>query len=335
MAEYVKTIPTVKERDNKDVVAPSKTTATSSSEMHHDHQPGATSKSPRAVSLPTAATSSSEMRHDHQPGASMSNDTAANDQVLTYLEECIAADTEEPELMREERKLIGSVVGQLNWAARQARFDSSYVASLVQQLAGQGKVSALKWLNLGIKRAQEEVILKVRNLHCALDEIMILSVSDAAYGAMPKGASQGGTMTLLASPRVMEGRAPVCVLEATSNKIHLVVRCSMSAEVSNLATAFEHGDYVRAVFAELVDPKFMTARWKIAVAQWKHVLITDAKTGYDVIQSEALPTDRKIAIDMGVLREAMLEHGSACMIRCIPGAICRVTALRSGTTTRP
>ena len=56
------------------------------------------------------------------------------------------------------------------------------------------------------------------------------------------------------------------------------------------------------------------------MARWRHVLITDAKTGYDVIQSESSPTDRKIAIDVGVLCEAMLEHGTSCMIRWVPGS---------------
>ena len=78
------------------------------------------------------------------------------------------------------------MVGQLNWAARQARFDLAFVASFVQQLAGQGKVEALRWLNMGVKRAQEDVIVKVRNLGCDLQDLLVLSVSDAAFGAMPK-----------------------------------------------------------------------------------------------------------------------------------------------------
>ena len=66
-------------------------------------------------------------------------------------------DTSEETLTEAERKLIGSVVGQLNWAARHARYDLAFIASLVQQLAGQGKVEALKWLNMGVKRAQESL----------------------------------------------------------------------------------------------------------------------------------------------------------------------------------
>ena len=65
-----------------------------------------------------------------------------------------------------DRRVIGSLVGQLNWAARQSRYDLCYVASLVQQLAGRGKLEALKWLDHGVRRAQDDIVFKVRNLGC-------------------------------------------------------------------------------------------------------------------------------------------------------------------------
>ena len=95
---------------------------------------------------------------------------------------------------------------------------------------------------------------------------------------------------MLAHPCVPQ----VCVLEGNSAKVHCVVRCSMSAEISSGATAYEHGDYVRAVLAELLDSRSEVQRWKAHVAQWRHVLAMDAKTGYDAISSETLPSDRRL-----------------------------------------
>ena len=149
---------------------------------------------------------------------------------------------------------------------------------------------------------------------------MLISVSDAAYGAMPGGHSQGGNLVMLANPGVLQGRAPVCILEGNSTKIHRVVRCSMSAEISALATAYEHGDFVRAVLAELLDDRFQIQHWKGHAAQWRHVLATDAKTGYDAISSETLPSDRKIAVDVAVLRQAVLEEDVGCFVRWVPGS---------------
>ena len=193
------------------------------------------------------------------------------------------------------------------------------MSSLVQQLAGAGKASAIKWINLAVKRAREPVPFKVRNLGCALEDIVFVSASDAAYGAMPGGGSQGGLLVMLASPQALEGEGAVCVVEGMSAKIQRIVRASMSAEVSSLATAYEHGDYVRAVFAELVDPSFRLDRWKVSAGRWRHVLATDARTGFDALNNETLPSDRKIAIDIGVLRQAMVESGGSAFVRWVPG----------------
>ena len=112
-----------------------------------------------------------------------------------------------------QKKVISSLVGQLNWAAIQGRYDLAYVASLVQQLAGQGRRDALRWLNLRIKRAQESLNVKVRHLGCELEELIVISASDAAYGAIPGGHSQGADLVLLGHPRVLLGVAPICILE--------------------------------------------------------------------------------------------------------------------------
>ena len=45
----------------------------------------------------------------------------------------------------------------------------------------------------------------------------------------------------------------------------------------------------------------------------------DAKTGYDVLNSEVTTSDRKIMIDAAVLREAMLEEGAQNFVRWMPG----------------
>ncbi|CAE7410031.1 TY5A, partial [Symbiodinium microadriaticum] len=235
----------------------------------------------------------------------------AEDGVVEYIHDVITGVGAESELTPEEKRLIGSVVGQLNWAARQGRYDLGFVASLIQQLAGQGKAEALRWVNAAVRRAREPMEVLVRKFDCDLSELLVVSVSDAAYGAMPNGSSQGGTMVLFADPAVLHGQGAVCIMEAASVKIQRVVRCSMSAEVSSLATAFEHGDFVRAVLAELLDPTFRMDRWKLSASRWRHLLVTDAKTGYDAISSEVLPSDRKIAIDVGVLRQGLLEPETA------------------------
>ena len=45
------------------------------------------------------------------------------------------------------------------------------------------------------------------------------------------------------------------------------------------------------------------------------VLVTDARTGCDSMNSESLPKDRKIATDVGLLRQGLFEDSSGCQVR--------------------
>ena len=209
-------------------------------------------------------------------------------------------------LTETERVKIGSILGQINWAARQGRYDLSYGVSHCQQLAGAGLREAMEWTAKLIARARKEVEVKVSKLDCDLKEVVIISASDAAYAAQPKGHSQGGVMCMMANPKVLDGIAPVAVLEAQSMKIQRVVRCSMSAELSMAAEAFEHGDFARAVLAETLFADFDIRRWKWYASRRSHYLVIDAKTGYDVMNS-------------AVLREALIEEGTGNYVRWIPG----------------
>ena len=225
----------------------------------------------------------------------------------------------EEELNEYDKKLAASVLGQLNWAARQGRYDLSYGVSHCQQLVGVGKKQALEFTQKLLRRAKQEKEMKVAKLDCSLEEMIVISASDAAYAAQPRGSSQGGVTCLLASPTVLQGDGHVATLEAQSMKIARVVRCSMSAELSMAATAFEHGDFLRALLAEVLKKNFVIQEWKWWSSHWKHYLVIDATTGYDVLNSEVTTSDRKIMIDAAVLREAMLEEGAQNFVRWMPG----------------
>ena len=130
--------------------------------------------------------------------------------------------------------------------------------------------------------------------------MIVLSISDAAYGSQPEGGSQGGLLVGIASPLILEGPAPIVLLEGASSKLQRVVRCSMAAELSQAATAYEHVDYVRAVWAEIVMKDFELHAWKYWASKWRHFLVLDAKVAYDALQSDNTPTDRKLIVDIAV-----------------------------------
>ena len=237
---------------------------------------------------------------------------------IPFVMEREKTDMERP-LTESEKKSISSVVGQLAWAARQCRYDLSYGCSTIQQMAGDGAPQTMGLVNRVVKKAHEVKEMKVGNLGCALSEVVFLSISDANYAGQPTGGSQGGVLVALANPAIQEGEAPLIFLEGHSSKLHRVVRCSMAAELSVAATAFEHGDYVRTVFAEMVKASFSLSRWKLEACCWRHILVLDAKVAYDALRSETAPTDRKLIVDIAVLSEALEDPTGHSFVRWVPG----------------
>ena len=221
-------------------------------------------------------------------------------------------------MTKEEKVELSSLIGQLNWMSRQGRYDLSFGVSHVQQLAaGDGK-EALEWPNKVVYRAkqsQHQVVKKFDDWQ----NFVVISASDAAYGAQPGGRSQGGVVVGLAEAKILEGEAKICIVEAASMKIQRVVRCSMSAEVSMAATAFEHGDFVRAALSEMINRDFQLKQWKLWASMRPHYLVIDAKTGFDVLTNETQTTDRKIQIDLAVLKQALTENTSETFVKWVPG----------------
>ena len=74
-----------------------------------------------------------------------------------------------------DKKLAASVLGQLNWAARQGRYDLSYGVSHCQQLVGVGKKQALEFTQKLLRRAKQEKEMKVAKLDCSVEEMIVIS----------------------------------------------------------------------------------------------------------------------------------------------------------------
>ena len=73
------------------------------------------------------------------------------------------------------------------------------------------------------------------------------------------------------------------------------------------ATAFEHGDFVRAALSEMINRDFQLKQWKLWASMRPHYLVIDAKTGFDVLTNETQTTDRKIQPQTGLDREHLRD----------------------------
>ena len=54
-------------------------------------------------------------------------------------------------------------------------------------------------------------------------------------------------------------------------------------------------------------------------SHWQHYLVIDAKTEFDVLNNDTQTSDRKIQIDLAVLKQALMEGNSNAFVRWNPG----------------
>ena len=123
----------------------------------------------------------------------------------------------------------------------------------------------------------------------------------------------------LANPKITNGHAGAAVVEAFSQRIKRVVRSSLAAEVAAASLGFEHGDFVRAVLAEATLAPFSLRDWRRYAATWRQVNVIDARTAFDLLQSESVPADRRTAIDVAALRESLRDPEARSCTRWLPG----------------
>ena len=218
-----------------------------------------------------------------------------------------------------EKKWVSSVGGQLLWMARQGRADLAFGISKIQQMAGARDPETIKSLNQLVAKARQPYKMIYQKLPGTMEDLVFLAVSDASYGSMPKGRSQGGMMILVANQEILEGESLVNCILYHSAVLKRVVRSSLAAEISQAAETLDQCEYVRAMLAEIWDSQFSLPLWRWSASRWAEVLVLDSKTGYDVLNSISNGEDKRLAIDVAMIKEAIYEEGSNRWVRWVPG----------------
>ena len=233
--------------------------------------------------------------------------------------ECDASLPDDQPLDAQQLAQLRASVGQLGWLAKQGRPDIAFAVSYLQQNMIDATVSTLRLLNSTIKRAKTPFEVVIRDLQCSLSEIMVVVATDGALAVMPRGKSQLGLMVMLSNPKVQTELAPVVPIEWSSTSCKRVVRSSSAVEAAAASLGYEHAEFLRAVLCEIRDPDFSVRQWSMHVQRCPILLVLDAKVAYDCLSSDELPQDRRTALDIRALREALADPQSASLCRWVPG----------------
>ena len=202
-----------------------------------------------------------------------------------YIDQLTLLDTRESDMVTKELK---SKIGQLAWVAGQTRPDISYdVCQLSVKDGASSDQMNVKKLNRIIKR------LKHNNVHINfpkmnLSKTKIICFTDASFGNLPDGASQGGYIVFLVAEN-----GKCAPLTWQSRKLRRVVKSTLSAETMALMEGVECSILLRAIFKELVGQTNEIPIFGII----------DSASLRDSLESSKTVQDKRLKIDICVLRD--------------------------------
>ena len=108
-----------------------------------------------------------------------------------------------------------------------------------------------------------------------------------------------------------DGFGPVSTLCWRSHRLRRRVRSTLGAETMAMSEGTEAADVFRAYLAEGRCKDFSLRNWHMAVAQVAATSLTDCKSLFDHLhkQGSSPPDDRRLGLDMQILRDLMENGG--------------------------
>ena len=205
-----------------------------------------------------------------------------------------------------EKVAMRSVLGALGYLARESRPDLSGPVLILQGRLNRAQVSDIQETKraVGLAKAHTDLALPVCKV--PLDQVCIVSYGDASGGSTRAEQAQAGYVIMFADMSLLPGlAAPVTLVSWRSHRVKRVVASASAAEATGLSEAIAQGDWVRALWSEMV--------LGLSLREWRErkkdvpplVSVTDSKGNYDHLHNETIgpDEDRRSAIDLAIIRE--------------------------------
>ena len=195
------------------------------------------------------------------------------------------------ELSEREKSEYKALLGQLNWISTNTRPDISFETCNLSVSHNKATVSDLLRLNKLVSRAVSSPLKIYVPRLWSLESCSLECFSDASFANLSDGGSQGGFIIFL---KDVNGNR--CPLHWQSRKVRRVVKSTLSAEALALLDGAETAVYLGKMLQELTRNICKV-----------HCMV-DNKSLYDTIYSSKSVEDKRLRIDIAVLRD-MLSRG--------------------------
>ena len=193
-----------------------------------------------------------------------------------------------------------SVLGALGYLARESRPDLSGPVSILQSRFNKAQVSSWRQIEWsGWPRVTQ--ISHCPHAQIPLDQTCLVSYGDATRDER----AQAGYVIVFADRALLEGMAaPVTLVSWRSHRVKRVVTSASAAEAMGLSEAIAQGDWVRALWSEVVLGLNLR-EWREQENVPQLISVTDPKGNYDHLHNETVDPseDREGAIDLAIIRE--------------------------------
>ena len=197
-------------------------------------------------------------------------------------------------ITEEEKSSLRSVIGQLNWLSMQTRPDLAYDVCELSTSLKDGTVSLLKQANKVIKKAKFfDVCLFFPKMD--LTDLSITAFADASHGNLTDGGSQGGMFIEVRSGGY------TCPVEWQSKRIRRAAKSTLAAETIALVEAIDNAIYVKHMIQEILH---------VTSNQISIDCITDNYSLYQTAHSTTSVGDRRLRIELAIVREAIEKRGN-------------------------
>lgn len=197
-------------------------------------------------------------------------------------------------LNNNEKGQLRSKIGQILWIGRQSRPDVMYDACMLASNFNRATVKDILTVNKVIgKIKQSKLTLKFQPVS---EPLQLTVFSDASFGNLPDGGTQGGYLILLANE---SGQfSPICW---GSRKLRRIVRSTLAGETLALSDAIDVGVYLSHLYAEITG----------GIADSTHlplVCVSDNKSLWDSVKSNKGVSEKRLRLEIAAIKE-MIQEG--------------------------
>ena len=188
------------------------------------------------------------------------------------------------------RRSFKALVGQINWACGTSRPDSSFDGCVLSTSQSKPTYRNLIDANKALREMKNNK-LQIKFPKLQLSSLKIAVYSDASYGNLNDGSSQGGYIVFICDK--CGNCAPV---SWASKKLKRVVRSTLAAETLAAIEALDSAYLVAKLLSEFLSEK-----------NTREIdIFTDNKSLYDAVGTSNLVVEKRLRVDIAALRE-MLE----------------------------